>query len=151
MQDMTNLSYANGIGSIMYVMVCMKPNIAYGMSLFIHYMSNLGKDHWEALKWILRYLKVFLSDGLVLLLLPWISLIVCFLRSIIFLAVLMEMVIVRDTAVCGRPNVAKMSVETAQSWKAEVVVVTSNPHGSRDVIGAWRAAGLTAFGPIWDS
>ena len=63
----------------------------------------------------------------------------------------MEMVIVRDTAVCGRPNVAKMSVETAQSWKAEVVVVTSNPHGSRDVIGAWRAAGLTAFGPIWDS
>ena len=65
MQDMANLSYANGIGSIMYVMVCMKPNIAYGMSLFSHYMSNLGKDHWETLEWILRYLKGTANFGFI--------------------------------------------------------------------------------------
>ena len=58
-----------------------------------------------------------------------------------------EMVIVHDTAICGRPNVTKMSVETAQSWKAEVVIVTSNPQGSRDVVGACKAAGLPAFDP----
>ncbi|KAJ9690651.1 hypothetical protein PVL29_013025 [Vitis rotundifolia] len=61
-----------------------------------------------------------------------------------------EMVIVHDTAICGRPNVAKMSVEIAQSWKAEVVIVASNPQGSRDVVGACKAAGLPV-GPIWDS
>ena len=54
---MTNVPYVNDIGSIMYVMVCTRLDIAYGVSLLNHYMSNNGKDPWEALKWILRYLK----------------------------------------------------------------------------------------------
>lgn len=62
-----------------------------------------------------------------------------------------EMVIAHDTAVCGRPNVGQMSVETGQSWKAELVIVISNPQRSRDVVGPCKAAGLPAFGPIWDS
>lgn len=60
-------------------------------------------------------------------------------------------VIVHDTAVAGRPNVAKMAVEAARSWNAEVVVVTSNPQGSRDVVAACKKASIPAFGPIWDS
>ncbi|CAL5408925.1 unnamed protein product [Camellia sinensis] len=47
-----------------------------------------------------------------------------------------EKVIVHDTAVLGRPNVSQMSVNTARNWKAEVVIVTSNPEGSRDVVNA---------------
>ncbi|XP_073006557.1 adenylate-forming reductase 03009 [Typha latifolia] len=62
-----------------------------------------------------------------------------------------ERVIVHDTAVSGRPNVANMTVEAAKRWKAEVVVVTSNPQGSRDVVTACKKAGIAAFGPIWDS
>ena len=60
-------------------------------------------------------------------------------------------VIVHDTAVSGRPDVAQLAVDTAKTWKAEVVVVTSNPQGSRDVVNACKAQGIAAFGPIWDS
>ncbi|XP_078431451.1 adenylate-forming reductase 06235-like [Wolffia australiana] len=60
-------------------------------------------------------------------------------------------VIIHDTAVLGRPNVAQLAVDTAKMWKAEVVVVTSNPQGSRDVVNACRAEGIAAYGPIWDS
>ncbi|XP_010279081.1 PREDICTED: uncharacterized protein LOC104613087 [Nelumbo nucifera] len=62
-----------------------------------------------------------------------------------------DKVIVHDTAVSGRPNVAEMSVEAARRWRAQVVIVTSNPEGSRDVVNTCKAAGVPAFGPIWDS
>lgn len=62
-----------------------------------------------------------------------------------------EKVVVHDTAVGGRPDVAEMSVAAARRWGAEVVVVTSNPAGSRDVVSACKGAGIPAFGPIWDS
>ncbi|KAK6268659.1 hypothetical protein QUC31_012819 [Theobroma cacao] len=62
-----------------------------------------------------------------------------------------EKVIVHDTAVLGRPNVSQMSVDAAKRWGAEVVIVTSNPEGSRDVVNACKGAGIPAFGPIWDS
>ncbi|XP_074373495.1 adenylate-forming reductase 03009-like [Apium graveolens] len=62
-----------------------------------------------------------------------------------------DRVIVHDTDVLGRPNVAEMSVDVAKKWKAEVVIVTSNPEGSRDVVHACKASGIPAFGPIWDS
>nr|GMD06795.1 adenylate-forming reductase 03009 [Ipomoea batatas] len=62
-----------------------------------------------------------------------------------------EKVIIHDTAVLGRPNVSQMSVDAAKRWGAEVVIVTSNPEGSRDVVDACKASGIAAFGPIWDS
>ncbi|KAB5534098.1 hypothetical protein DKX38_017184 [Salix brachista] len=62
-----------------------------------------------------------------------------------------DQVIVHDTTVLGRPNVSQMSVEAAKKWGAEVVVVTSNPEGSRDIVNSCKAAGIAAFGPIWDS
>ncbi|RYR43487.1 hypothetical protein Ahy_A08g039892 isoform C [Arachis hypogaea] len=62
-----------------------------------------------------------------------------------------EKVIVHDTGVCGRPNVGEMSVEGATTWNCEVVIVTSNPQGSKDVVRACKKAKIPAFGPIWDS
>lgn len=62
-----------------------------------------------------------------------------------------EKVIVHDTAVLGRPNVSEMSVAAAKNFGAEVVIVTSNPEGSKDVVDACKDAGIAAFGPIWDS
>ncbi|XP_062202441.1 adenylate-forming reductase 06235 [Phragmites australis] len=60
-------------------------------------------------------------------------------------------VVVHDTAVMGRPDVAALAVGAASRWGAEVVVVTSNPEGSRDVVRGCRKASIPAFGPIWDS
>ncbi|GAV57350.1 hypothetical protein CFOL_v3_00887, partial [Cephalotus follicularis] len=62
-----------------------------------------------------------------------------------------DRVIVHDTAVLGRPNVSQMSVDAAKKWGTQVVIVTSNPEGSRDVVNACKGAGIPAFGPIWDS
>ncbi|CAL0309288.1 unnamed protein product [Lupinus luteus] len=62
-----------------------------------------------------------------------------------------DKVIIHDTSVLGRPNLSYLSVNAAKDWGAEVVMVTSNPEGSRDVINACKVAGIASFGPIWDS
>ena len=54
---MSKVPYASAIGSLMYAMVCTRPNIAYVMGVMSRFMSWLGKKRWEAVKWILRYLK----------------------------------------------------------------------------------------------
>jgi hypothetical protein len=61
---MSKVPYESAVGSLMYLMVCTRPDIAYAMSKVSRYMSNPGKVHWEAVKWILRYLKGTMSTGL---------------------------------------------------------------------------------------
>ncbi|KAL0296165.1 UNVERIFIED_CONTAM: Retrovirus-related Pol polyprotein from transposon TNT 1-94 [Sesamum radiatum] len=56
-ERMKSIPYSNAIGSVMYLMVSTRPDIAYGVSCLSRYMSNAGLPHWEALKWLLRYLK----------------------------------------------------------------------------------------------
>ncbi|KAG2249333.1 hypothetical protein Bca52824_088961 [Brassica carinata] len=62
-----------------------------------------------------------------------------------------DRIVVHDTAILGRPNVSEMSVKASKKFEAQVVIVTSNPEGSRDVVNACKASGVPAFGPIWDS
>ncbi|KAL5822188.1 hypothetical protein ACOSQ3_024070 [Xanthoceras sorbifolium] len=54
---MAKVPYASAIGSLMYAMVCTRPDIAQAMGAVSRYMNNPGKIHWEAVKWILRYLR----------------------------------------------------------------------------------------------
>ncbi|XP_042041299.1 secreted RxLR effector protein 161-like [Salvia splendens] len=61
---MKKVSYANAIGSVMYLMVSTRPDIAYVVSCLSRYMSNPGLVHWEALKWLLRYIKHTAKYGL---------------------------------------------------------------------------------------
>ncbi|CAA0814313.1 Uncharacterized mitochondrial protein AtMg00810 [Striga hermonthica] len=49
--------YASAIGSLMYAMVCTRPDIAHAVGVVSRFMSNPGVMHWEAVKWILRYLR----------------------------------------------------------------------------------------------
>ena len=49
--------YASAVGSLMYAMVCTRPDIAHAVRVVNRYMVNLGKEHWEAVKWLLRYLR----------------------------------------------------------------------------------------------
>lgn len=62
-----------------------------------------------------------------------------------------EKSIVHDTAILGRPNVSQLSIDAAKKWGVQVVFVTSNPEGSRDVVNACKGARIPAFAPIWDS
>ncbi|CAL8116761.1 unnamed protein product [Prunus armeniaca] len=54
---MEKVPYANVVGCLMYAMVCTRPDIAQAISVVSRYMGNPGKQHWDAVKWILRYLK----------------------------------------------------------------------------------------------
>jgi hypothetical protein len=55
--DMMKVSYASAVGSLMYAMVCTRPDIGYAVGVMSRFISNPGKEHWNAVKWILRYLK----------------------------------------------------------------------------------------------
>ena len=54
---MTKVSYASAVESLMYAMVCTKADIGYVVRVASRYMSNPGREHWAAVKWIFRYLK----------------------------------------------------------------------------------------------
>ncbi|GKC63544.1 retrovirus-related pol polyprotein from transposon TNT 1-94 [Tanacetum coccineum] len=45
------------VGNLMYAMVCTGPTIAHAVGVVSRFMSNPGKEHWEAVKWLLLYLK----------------------------------------------------------------------------------------------
>ncbi|OAE35298.1 hypothetical protein AXG93_392s1470 [Marchantia polymorpha subsp. ruderalis] len=58
---MSSISYENAVGSIMYLMVCTRPDITYVVGKVSRYMSNPGREHG---KWIMRYIKGSLDTGL---------------------------------------------------------------------------------------
>ena len=41
----------------MYAMVCTRPDISHAVGVVSRYMANPGKEHWSAVKWVLRYLR----------------------------------------------------------------------------------------------
>ena len=45
------------MGSLMYAMVCTRPDIAHTIGVVNRFLSNPSKEHWVVVKWILRYLK----------------------------------------------------------------------------------------------
>ncbi|CAA0827117.1 cysteine-rich RLK (RECEPTOR-like protein kinase) 8 [Striga hermonthica] len=56
-EAMVDVPYSSAVGSLMYAMVCTRPDIAHAVGIVSRYLFNPGKDHWEAVKWILKYLK----------------------------------------------------------------------------------------------
>ncbi|GJW51510.1 hypothetical protein Tco_0092861 [Tanacetum coccineum] len=62
---MSKVPYANAVGSLMYLMVCTRPDIAYAVSVVSRYLANPSKNHWEAMKWIWKYLWGTANVGLV--------------------------------------------------------------------------------------
>nr|GEV86095.1 retrovirus-related Pol polyprotein from transposon TNT 1-94 [Tanacetum cinerariifolium] len=63
-EDMSRVPYSSAVGSLMYAMVCTRPDLAYAVSVVSRYMHNPGKMHWEAVKCMLRYLKWTSNIGL---------------------------------------------------------------------------------------
>ena len=55
--EMNKIPYASAIGSLMYTMMCTRPHIVYVVGMVNRFMCNPGKEHWVAIKWILKYLR----------------------------------------------------------------------------------------------
>ena len=49
---MAKVPYSSAVGSLMYAMVCTRPDISHAVSVVGRYMANPGKAHWHAIKWI---------------------------------------------------------------------------------------------------
>ena len=56
-EDIRRVPYASVVGSLMYAMLCTRPNICYAIGIVSRYQSNPGLAHWIAVKHILKYLR----------------------------------------------------------------------------------------------
>ena len=56
-EQMSKVPYSSAIRSLIYAMMCTRPNICYVVGLASRFQSNPSIKHWMAVKIILRYLK----------------------------------------------------------------------------------------------
>ena len=54
---MRQVPYASIVGSLMYAILCTRPDICYSAGMVSRYQSNPGPKHWQAVKYILKYLR----------------------------------------------------------------------------------------------
>ncbi|KAH9705191.1 hypothetical protein KPL70_011781 [Citrus sinensis] len=72
-ERMRRVPYAEAVGSLMYAMLCTRPDICFAVGMVSRYQSNPGPEHWTAVKHIMKYLKrtknymlVYSGDELIL-------------------------------------------------------------------------------------
>jgi hypothetical protein len=63
-ENMSHVLCASVVGSLMYAMVCTRPDIAHVVGVLSRYMSKPGKEHWTSVKRVFRYLCGTTSYGL---------------------------------------------------------------------------------------
>lgn len=56
-----------------------------------------------------------------------------------------------DSCLRGRPDTVRLVEQTVRTHEFEVVIVTSNPQGTADILRGCRRMNICAHGPIWDS
>ncbi|KAH9780110.1 hypothetical protein KPL71_007953 [Citrus sinensis] len=56
-EKMRQAPYAEAVGSLMYAMLCTRPDICFAVRMVSRYQSNPGPKHWSAVKHIMKYLK----------------------------------------------------------------------------------------------
>lgn len=52
------------IGSVIYSMISIRPDITFSISLLSRFISNPDRDHWTALKWLLMYVNGTVNKSL---------------------------------------------------------------------------------------
>ncbi|KAK8569061.1 hypothetical protein V6N13_106935 [Hibiscus sabdariffa] len=48
-ERMSQIPYASAIGSILYAMICTRPDLSYALSMTSRYQANPGEGHWTLL------------------------------------------------------------------------------------------------------
>ena len=54
---MSRIPFASVVGSLMYAMLCTRPDICYAVGIVSRYQFDPGEEHWIAVKHILKYLR----------------------------------------------------------------------------------------------
>lgn len=60
----SRMPYREAIGSLMYLMVCTRPDIAYIVGVLSRYLEKPSETHWQGVKRILKYLKGTVDHGI---------------------------------------------------------------------------------------
>jgi hypothetical protein len=63
-RSMELIPYRQVVGSLMYLMVCRRPDLASALGLLARLMQDPGRAHWEAAKRTLRYVQQTKKLGL---------------------------------------------------------------------------------------
>ena len=61
-----NIPYCEAVSSLMYLMLCTRPDIANPMIKLAQYTANFNNVHWTAVKHVFRYLKGSIDNVLTL-------------------------------------------------------------------------------------
>ena len=56
-EEMRSIPYLQAVGSLMYLAVATRPDIAYAVGVLARFSKNPGLAHWKAVKHLFRYLK----------------------------------------------------------------------------------------------
>ncbi|RVW84630.1 Retrovirus-related Pol polyprotein from transposon TNT 1-94 [Vitis vinifera] len=64
MKDMSKVPYVSVVGFLMYAMVYTRPDLAHVVNLVSKFLSNMGRMHLDAVKWIFRYLRGTTNYGI---------------------------------------------------------------------------------------
>ena len=62
--EMSRVPYASAVGSLMFAMICTRPDIAQAVGAVSRYMANPGGEHWNIVKKILRNIRGTSDAGL---------------------------------------------------------------------------------------
>ena len=54
---MKKVPYASAVGSLMYAMLCTRPDISYAVGIVSRFQADPGPNHWVAVKHIFKYLR----------------------------------------------------------------------------------------------
>ena len=63
-EGVEQMEYARIIGSLMYLMSCTRPDLAFAISRLSRYTSNPSAEHWKSITRVLRYLRYTRTYGL---------------------------------------------------------------------------------------
>ena len=63
-ESVSQVEYSRVIGSLMYLMSCIRPDIAYAVNKLSRYTSNPGVMHWQGIMRVLKYLRFTCDYGL---------------------------------------------------------------------------------------
>jgi hypothetical protein len=56
-EEMKSIPYLQAVGSLMYLAIATRPDIAYAVGVLARFNQNPGMQHWKAVKHVFRYLK----------------------------------------------------------------------------------------------
>ena len=56
-EQMSKVTYSNFVGSLMYAMMCTRPDICHVVGLISRFQYNPSLKHWMVVKRIMRFMK----------------------------------------------------------------------------------------------